>query len=292
MASDLAKLQKDSITRSAEPADIFKKEDRFFMTLRGFRIPLAIVMVLAATACLKAASITWFGPQNITGNTDVKTNGTLFQAVDFGTTSATTVNGVTFSGFSVGSGTSSITVGNINLVGTGTQVAGRQLRQGAFSSGSAPFSTLSGSYQNLVGPGIYSQNGTPAGTAAKITVTITGLSVGQQYDVQYWVNDPRGVQDTVQRQVQIGSQLLSLNTSGTTGGTGQWVLGTFIADGSSQSFDVTGVSSGTVGPVAYANAMQVRVVPEPSTIIMAASGSLAILGLIKARRKRLAKAAA
>ena len=261
------------------------------MTLRRFRIPLAIVMVLAATACLKAATITWFGPQNITGNTDVKTNGTLFQASNFGSASATTVNGVTFSGFSVGSGTDSITIGKFNLVGTGTQVAGKALRQATFSSGSAPFSTLSGSYQNLVGPGIYSQNGVPVGSPATITVTINGLSIGQQYDVQYWVNDSRGVQDTTQRQVQIGSQLLSLNTSGTTGGTGQWILGTFVASGTSQSFDVTGVSSGTIGPVAYAGAMQVRAVPEPSTIIMAASGSLAILGLIRSRRKRLAKAA-
>lgn len=253
---------------------------------------VAVIGLLSTSAVLRAATITWFAPKNITGTSDVLTSGTLFQAVNFGTTGATTVNGVTFAPLSVGTGTTSITSGNVTLVGTGTQFAGRELRQATFTTGSSPFSTLPVAYQDLVRSFIFSQNGSTITPSATITFTLSNLTIGQQYDVQYWVNDSRGTQDTAQRQVQLTtgtstSQLLSVNTSGTTGGLGQWVLGTFIADGSTQVFTASGVSSGTTGPSVYATAMQVRVVPEPSTFGLAACGAALCAFLIRRRRSKI-----
>lgn len=251
-------------------------------------------MALAAALCVSvmvlpapAATITWLDPQAITGDSDVRLLGTLVQAANFGPGSSTTVNGVTFAPFTPSG--SSFTSGQITLAGSGSQFA---LGSATLSSGASPYVNLSSQYRALLGPAIFSQNGTPAGPPATITVTLTGLTVGQQYEIQYWVNDPRGpsAPESASRQVQIGNQFLNVNTTGLAGGTGQWLLGNFYADNTgSQSFDVVGVSSGpTIGPVSYANAMQVRAVPEPSTLALAASGFLAA-GIFLRRIRRVGR---
>jgi hypothetical protein len=253
------------------------------MSIRTLRIPLAFVLVLAATVCLKAATVTWFGPQNITGDTDVKTDGTLFQAANFGTAAATTVNGVTFSGFTATSGVTSGTSGNLSLSASGTSGI-RSTTSTTISA--APYSTLSSSYQALLNQTMFSFSGSSGVPAPNMSVTVNNLSIGQQYDVQFWVNDSRsGVTNIATRQTQVGSTLLSVNTTGTTGGLGQWVLGTFVADSTSQSFDLVGVNSGTVGPVTYATAMQVRAVPEPSSLAMLAGGAFTLLVFIHLRSR-------
>jgi hypothetical protein len=253
------------------------------MSIRTLRIPLAFVLVLAATVCLKAATVTWFGPQNITGDTDVKTDGTLFQAANFGTAAATTVNGVTFSGFTATNGVTSGTSGNLSLSASGTS----GIRSTAPATITVPpYSTLSSSYQALLNQTMFSFSGTSGVPAPNMSVTVNNLSIGQQYDVQFWVNDSRNVAENATRQTQVGSTLLSVNTTGTTGGLGQWVLGTFVADSTSQSFNLVGVNSGTLGPVTYATAMQVRAVPEPSTIALLAAGIGCAGAFVRGSRRR------
>jgi hypothetical protein len=85
---------------------------------------------------------------------------------------------------------------------------------------------------------------------------------------------------------------LDPNTSGdTSGGLGQWLLGQFVADATTQSFTVQPAT----GSFAYANAMQVRVlaVPEPSAIavLAAAAGMTATLRLRRSRREADVQAA-
>lgn len=74
-----------------------------------------------------------------------------------------------------------------------------------------------------------------------------------------------------------------MNTTGTAGGLGQYLTGTFTANSTTQSFQVTG----GFGSVAYANAMQVRLlaVPEPTQMVsLAAIG--AALGAWRLRKLR------
>jgi hypothetical protein len=74
-----------------------------------------------------------------------------------------------------------------------------------------------------------------------------------------------------------------VNTTGTAGGFGQYITGTFTADSTTQSFQ----SIGGVGSVAYANAMQVRLlaVPEPTQMVAVAAIGAA-LGMWRMRKLR------
>lgn len=204
-----------------------------------------------------AATITWGSATTVLGDTDVNTEGTLFQAANFaGNTS--TVNGVVFTAFS---GTSN---GNI-AINWGQEFATN------FGSGQNPFFTLSSDYQELLrSGGIFATN-----------VTISGLLIGTEYLIQYWANDSR-IQGAG-RTMLVGGVTLDLNDTDANGGVGQWVSGTFTADGSTQSFTLADGTSHT-----YSNAMQVRVVPEPSTLAGLGIIGTGLAAVIR-RRLRAAK---
>jgi hypothetical protein len=104
--------------------------------------------------------------------------------------------------------------------------------------------------------------------------TISGLTVGETYSIQYWANDSRS--NGVNRAMTLtGSAPVTLipNTTNVGGGVGQYVLGQFVADAATQSF----AAAPSVQNFAYANALQIRLVPEPSTIaiVIGAVGSVA-----------------
>ncbi len=63
---------------------------------RVYLISAILVLVMGSLANhTRAASITWVSPQQISGDSDVMTNGTLDRAYGVGS-SGDTVNGVTF----------------------------------------------------------------------------------------------------------------------------------------------------------------------------------------------------
>ena len=217
----------------------------------------ASVLGAIAMRSADAATITWGSATTVVGDTDVNTEGTLFQAANFaGNTS--TVNGVVFAAFS---GTSN---GNISIN------IGQELPT-TFGSGQDPFFSLSSDYKELLrSGGIFAD-----------TVTISGLSNGTQYSIQYWANDSR-VQG-IGRTMLVGGVTLDLNSTDADGGVGQWVSGSFTANGSTQSFTLAPGTNHT-----YSNAMQVRVVPEPSSL--AGLGVIGIgLAAVIRRRLRAAK---
>lgn len=209
--------------------------------------------------------IIWSEPENITGDSDVINSGLLVASANFGSNSTVVINGVTFFSFS-GGGVNSLTSGGITIAGTGTAHALTSF--GNVGSSFSPFSSLSTDYKQLLSPLIFSSNNNNSTPPAKITVTLNGLMIGQQYQIQYWVNDSRSypqetaLQELYMRECQIGSKTLRVNAARSGGSTGQWILGTFTANSTSQSFDVigSGTNLNTVGPVAYANAIQVRAV--------------------------------
>ena len=252
---------------------------------------LTAVFLAIATPPAKAATINWSTAQNITGtaSNDVVTTGSLFASANFYQTVGSgsgnvTVNGVQFDGFggaslgpnsSAAPGPATLTVGNITLTGTSNQSSYVNLR--AFGPGTGG----PASYNGLLNQTAFLYNSTTTGTMG---VTIGGLTNGAQYLVQYWVQDGRGGIVTTRTTVVDGVPL-KVNVTQTTGGFGQYITGTFTANSTTQSFNAVAGNGG----VAYANAMQVRLlaVPEPETLAMAGVGvASAVMGREIRRRRR------
>jgi len=250
-------------------------------SLAQARAPL--LMLSAALAALpfapaKAAPppIVWGSPQTVNGDSDVSTAGSFVYAFTFGGTAApssATVNGVTFSPFTIPGGIiTSATVGNVILSETPGTLFGSNL----FGTASTPFSNLSNSYQSLLGSGAY------ADTAANIFVTLSGLTPGQQYRLQWWTNNSSNILsnfgETFSNTTATAGNTVTLdaNTTNTVGGVGQYAIGTFTASGTTQGFSLAETSGG-FNPLI--NALQVRAVPEPTVsllgVAVAAGGWLA-----------------
>ncbi len=231
---------------------------------KSFNIFAAVtVTALALSSAIdpaKAAVINWGSPVTISGTTDIDTVGTLFQASNFAG-SATTVNGVLFDAFNVASGT----VGNIGI--TGSQLIT------TFGEGgpATAYGSLPSAYQELLKTGII----------FGATVTVQNLTIGADYLIQFMANDSRLATASQDRTVSLNTNqvTLDINSTNAEGGVGQWVRGTFTADATTQSFTVDGSAH------AYSNAMQVRIVPEPTQMVsVAAIGSA--LGMWRMRKLR------
>ena len=113
-----------------------------------------------------------------------------------------------------------------------------------------------------------------------LTVTLSNLTPGNQYALQ-WLYHHAGVQGrTTTLNDGLGNQVTLTNRGITLTGTasvtdGEFAVGTFTADATTQSFLVT-ASSGSV----LVSGVQLRLVPEPSFV-----GLFAIMcGLLSARR--------
>ena len=260
------------------------------MTIRRF-LTVAVSAALTALAfsnapqTATAAIIAWGSPQQITGTTDVITTGTLFASANFNGSNVN-VNGVAFTAFPITNGGTSQTVGNLNVIGTGT--AGFSAAN--LSTSSNPYGALPTDYKNLLGPVLQQSGAAPANT---LTFNVNNLTVGATYTIQYWVNDPRTSSGNG-RTVNVGGVVVDANTTNVGGGLGQWLSGQFVADASTQSFNVR-PAAGSSGDFATANAIQVRLlaVPEPSAIaiLAAAAGMTATLRLRRSRREADVQAA-
>lgn len=227
-------------------------------------LTLALVPALAP-----AATVIWGPPQQISGDSDVSTNGSLIGAFNIGDTGvpSTTVNGVVFGGFPAPGGNGSS--GNFTMTPGGN---------GIFTSNTAggstmpPFSNLSPQYQTLLSSYV-----TPL--FSPVTLTMSGLMIGQEYQFQFWSNNSSqqfGYQITA---TGGGSSItLSSNTKGMEGGRGQHVLGNFVADAATQDISFLGDGDG-----GFLNGFQLRAVPEPQTGILLAMSVL--VGLVYLNRR-------
>jgi hypothetical protein len=246
-----------------------------------------ILLAAALLACFplswrvaRGASITWDTPQHISAVGDVSAVGTLVGAANVGDVGvpSTTVNGVTFASFAApgGNGTSGIF----------TMTAGGgvfQSNTGA-ASPNPPFSSLDPNYQTLLSSYVV-----PLFSA--VTLTMTGLTVGLQYQFQFWSNlssQMFGYQITA---TAGNSVTLSSNVDRADGGLGQWVIGTFTADAALQSIDFIGDGDG-----GFLNGFQLRVAPSRASVPESGSTlallGVALSGLLIAQRKLRAGSAA
>ena len=233
--------------------------------------------ILALASVSHAATVTWGAAQNITGDSDVSTAGTLVAAFNLGGTGVgnTTVNGTTFTGLAL-SGTS-VTSGNFTFASPGLIGS-----SGGGGSVVAPFINLSASYQTMLS----SLVGTLSPTT--FSLTMNGLSVGASYQVQLWSNDSNGFTNSPLTATAGNSIALNSNASGVAGGLGQYGIGTFTADAASE------VITFSTGNQALLNGVQLRnlsAVPEPGSALagMLALG-VCLSGVVKRSRRQAVEA--
>src|SRR2546423_4249001 len=170
----------------------------------------------------------------------------------------------------------SVTVGNTTLASNGG-FAGDNT---AFGFAGPPFSSLSAGYQTLLQSAAYGNSGDT------FTLTLSGLTIGQQYLFEWWVNASGAfVSNRTVTATATNSVTLDENVQNTDGGVGQFAIGTFIADTTSQVISLT---SGTNGPGPAAstqiNGFQFRAVPEPSIVALLVCAASVMLAV--ARRTR------
>ena len=220
-----------------------------YLLIQSKRIKAHIARVVAigslAIATNAQPSVSWQTPVSISGTSDVKTSGVYFGswAPQDGSANTYPVNGVTFQGFS-------------DLPGF---TPGPTLDNGYDGFGSP--NTADSNYNMLLQYGRFSNEGsTPA------TFSWSGMTPGNTYLIQLWVNDGRDIGQSRSETVTGGdstSAPLSYGSDGT--GPGQYIIGTFVADSSgSQTLILTPFSSGP-NPEPLINLFQVRdITPKPN----------------------------
>lgn len=235
----------------------------------------AALAALAITATAHAATVTWSAPTNISGDSDVITTGTLVTARNFSQTQVTpTVNGVFFDIYPISNGanaffgiTNVATFGFSNLESSDT----------AYGSASAPYNSLSASYQTLL------SSGAGSSTGATLTLTLLNLTNGTPYLFQWWSNDSGLAYGGVNSTTATATNAVTLdeNTTNAVGGMGQWAVGTFTASGTTQTISFSGARP-------EINGFQLRIVPEPGAFALLACGGLVVGGLALVRRRQRA----
>jgi hypothetical protein len=223
------------------------------------------VLILASSHHARAAVITFAAPQDISGDSDVSTSGAFDRGYMFTGAEGTsvTINGVTFVRYSIASGD--------------TQTFSSASE--AFGSADAPFASLSADYQTMLRGGFFSVSTTA-------DFTLNNLTIGDVYQVQVWVNDSRDGVTTTRNQTVSGSLSQAFNVPQVGGGLGQYLIGTFTADSSSQTISFSPGDGGVV----QINGIQLRnlgsAVPEPASATLLVLG-VASLGAVACVRNRI-----
>lgn len=253
----------------------------FFATARLLSLGALVGFSLLSNVT-NAATITWGAATTASADTDVLNTGTFVQALNFGASGGnTTVNGVSFTsinsfsyGSTVGSGAGSVVFGNASYVDNG----GLSSYNG-FGSSTAPYSNLSTNYKNLLGSAVYRETG----TTSNLLLTINGLTIGQNYRVQFWSNDARGSTRTTTFSAVTGVTL-DQNSLDADGGPGQFVTGFFTANATTQDVLLT-TTAGSTSLVSAYSLSAVSAIPEPSTYA-ALAGAIVLVGTAVIRRRR------
>jgi hypothetical protein len=270
---------------------------------------LALVLVgAAAVVTTHAANVTWGGARNITADTDVSLDGTLVRAANLtpltGNSTAAassfpfnlnlniTLNGVTFvAAPRTNADLTTMTLDNGDvLVASDTSrvgpTSGADQFQGFGGPGAtvptlAPFNSLSTNYQMMLSTAWWNDGDylNPI-TTARYTWTLNNLTIGQQYELQVWVNDSRlsnlGQNNPdLHTTVSDGVTTVNLqhNVNNALGGAGQYAIGTFTAGAASQVLTVTGgnapgVDTDAVSCTALLNAYQLRTIAPASAPVI------------------------
>jgi hypothetical protein len=214
----------------------------------------SIVSVLTAVANAQN-DVNWQTPLTISAPTDVDTQGTYFGSWAPHGSGNFTINGVTFQNFS-----------DLPSLSNNFQ---NNTGDNSFASPG----TSDANYNDYMTSGAFQND------SSSPTIGWSGLTIGDTYLIQLWVNDGRSSVVARNETVTGGANTsASLNYgSGPANGPGQYIIGTFIADTTGETISL---NAGGSAPSAQLNLLQVRdlgVVPEPSTLAVFAAGAGAML---------------
>ena len=226
-------------------------------------ILLATVAGLVTTAAT-GANIIWGSPTTISGTSDVSTLGTTVGTWGPGDdwepgqpgrrSDYYPVNGVTFAAYGSGPFGSFISTSGLND------------RYDAFANPG----TSDSNYNLILTTSIYSYGDT-------ISLTWGGMTAGNTYELEFWINDGRNAVTAERSETLTGGA----NTSAALGYSGQYILGTFVADGSGQqTLGIQAYGGNDIGPSAQITLLQLRditPVPEPSSLGLLGAGVSALL---------------
>ena len=246
------------------------------MFLKRSSVLLAAIAAMGFASWTNAAVITFGPPTTFSGDSDISNpaGSSVISAITYDGTNGTTVNGVTFT--DLNGGASPITSGNTKLATSG----GGNLNNGSPSPGagtygstSAPFASLSAGLKSLLGNGVYNDG-------QNFTLTYTGLTIGQAYQFESLVNDSRGPYSGRSQTITSGggnSATLHYASAAGAGQVGQYTIGTFVADSTTQVISYTSTNAQLNATILEA------VTPEPASLSLLA---LASAGLLTRRRRR------
>jgi hypothetical protein len=238
------------------PADLLART-------RNLKIQAKIMKAVISCACSLGVwvgtanaqpNITWQAPATISGASDVSTHGTLVgtwgPGDDWGGSQRSDyypVNGISFAAY--GNGPFSAWVSS----------SGLNDRYNGFANPG----TANGNYNYLVQTAIYSYG-------SSISLTWNGLTPGNTYELEFWVNDGRNNVTAERSETLTGgastSAPLAYGTGPSGTGPGQYILGTFVADGTATETLTLNASGGPdIGPSAQINLLQLRdITPRPN----------------------------
>ena len=225
----------------------------------------AAIVALLPAAALAQANVTWQAPVTISGASDVLTAGSLFGTwAPHGdaAVSGLAVNGVTFQAFP-------------DLPGAATSLD-NNTGTGSYASPG----TADANYNALMTSGAFGNNN------QTYTISWNGMTAGNMYAVQLWVNDGRNSTVNQRTETVTGGANTSASLaygSGSTG-PGQYIIGTFIADVSGS--ETLTLSPGAAFPSPQFNLIQVRditPVPEPSAVALSLIGFGVLVGVLRKR---------
>lgn len=212
---------------------------------------LELLVIMALVAPASAAVITWDSPQDISGPGDVSTTGAVVEAIDLTSDNA-------------GAGTTSVNGVDFSWDGSLMGLAGGSGLLGGSSTGDSGYDSL--------------LNTVDHGDSAAVNpwpIQLGGGSLvnGSQYEVQLWYTDNRGFAGSFTMNYDDGNGN-TVNLDSNNNGLGQYVLGTFTADGPNQTLEISG--GGPPGEP-HLSAYQVRLIPEPATMTLLGLGVLAVM---------------
>lgn len=238
------------------------------------RLVMVFALALLPTETSRA-DIVWQTPKTISGDSDVSNFGIGIRAWSF---SSTTVNGVSF--FSGGS------FAPVNAPSGGS----------GFGGSSTVFGAMSDEYKVLLNSATFNASNTGfENEPGRMAINLTGLTSGKLYEFQAFVNDSRNstgdfnsdrwnVFDSGAGTAQSQSVLQPYLTGNSN--IGQYIKGTFTANGDSQLIRISG--NATFGPkTSLINAYQLRElasVPEPTSLLLVAS--ITAMGFVAKRTSR------
>ncbi|MBK1831877.1 sulfatase-like hydrolase/transferase [Verrucomicrobiaceae bacterium R5-34] len=177
--------------------------------------PLAhLTCLIGCLSSLNAAAITWSAAQNTTGKANL-IEGNVVHAWSGG--SATSITGGGSSG-TANYTFSGVTYSDFTFAPAATGATFTGASSGAASTGDI-------NMDNLLDSLTYTNNGVSSGTQ-----TIGGLTDGENYQIQVFFNDQRNTRSMI-----FGDGTNSVTVSGQGSGWGQYAIGSFTADGTTQA---------------------------------------------------------